>query len=788
MRTLDFNLNDNKNGGKITGFSYSRSLNELVSSWSATIAGGHFKAGDFINFAGAMTDGIISNAYKDSSGLWHLEGRDAGVKLMRSTPEISEIPNGNAHTVINYIANFCDISLIMTGNGLTGFNVKSCISGSTCAEVILELAMLSGNIAFIDNSGRLNVTAPSKTNPSFNIILDDSGSNIDLDGYATQVLVNLTRRKWQTEEEKSSSPQHTYYTGRTPSTSLERVTYSGTFEGGSYSITKLMPLDVIESLECVLTKENVTLTVRENHSFDYKTKIIWRDNQEYVLFAFVETGYTLTRTTQGSYQAKIKKDDGTTELDTLNFTETTTETMTRDFSIIYDDINLPEDWQGQLNMIETETITRATVRTGGKEPEQNMPAYAPDFDERITRTYTRELDGRGIICNELDETYEARQVGSIAPVTLNGQPVPHFMFDSNLAIQTHSTPQWVLVKNYKTYIDRYNKDGDCVISTQSDYSDDGAEWLTAHALHDTGDDDINEYQKAYAKFSQHSQGLNVTAGSSSINSSWQFVELQGRMKNTSSDDEDGQVLGNISDWYNNGEFIPAAVCPFYDSNSCNIYKLNFQIYGDKCMKNKGTLGWQSCTRANAALELARQQDIAQVETVIIGTASAKTTGTKAGYQRDIYIDDLLSNEQAQLIANTIARNILNVKSTKGIRKTVIVPYSPNIHLNGSIVEVSHDWENLQTTVSYLTSGDIPEFMISQSVAGIAAFVSVRENSRSNIPKYGTVISCSNGYALVRINNSAYNCTTRLKNLGQGDIVLVSFPAGNKLRGQVIARL
>ena len=138
---------------------------------------------------------------------------------------------------------------------------------------------------------------------------------------------------------------------------------------------------------------------------------------------------------------------------------------------------------------------------------------------------------------------------SIAPVTLNGQHIPHFLLDSNLAIQTHSTPQWVLIKRYKTYIDRYNKDGECVISTQSDYSDDGAEWLTAHALSDTGDDNINEYQKAYAKFSQHSQGLNVTAGSNSINSSWQFVELQGRMKNTRSDDEDGQVLGNISDWY-----------------------------------------------------------------------------------------------------------------------------------------------------------------------------------------------------------------------------------------------
>ena len=77
MQTLDYNLPSTKNGGKITGFTYSRSLNELISSWSAEVAGGTFKAGASINFGNVLTDGIITNCYKDTSGLWHIEGRDA---------------------------------------------------------------------------------------------------------------------------------------------------------------------------------------------------------------------------------------------------------------------------------------------------------------------------------------------------------------------------------------------------------------------------------------------------------------------------------------------------------------------------------------------------------------------------------------------------------------------------------------------------------------------------------------------------------------------------------------
>ena len=35
MKTIDFSLDADKNGGKITAFNYSHGLNELIGSWSA---------------------------------------------------------------------------------------------------------------------------------------------------------------------------------------------------------------------------------------------------------------------------------------------------------------------------------------------------------------------------------------------------------------------------------------------------------------------------------------------------------------------------------------------------------------------------------------------------------------------------------------------------------------------------------------------------------------------------------------------------------------------------------
>ncbi len=781
MKTLDFNLSANKNGGKITAFNYSRRLNELAGSWTLQAAGGNFTAGASISLAGVMNNGIISKAQKDSSGLWHVEGYDAGVRLMRSTPSIEDLPEGSAKIVIQYLADFCGITLNMEDNGLSDFNVRSLISGSTCAEAVLELAMLSGYVAFIDNSGQLCVQSPAaKSTPIFQNVIDDSGSDFDLDGYATQVTVIL--RKSSIQEQQQGDEPTEYYTGTAPSTSPNRVTYSGSFSNGSYSVTMLEPFGVSEREETTITENNITINTVQTHDYEYESKIVWRDNQEYVLFAFIETGYTIKKTTTGNYSGGI------------SFTETTTETMTRSLSP-FDAIGVPDDWSGQIGMVDSENITRSTVRTGAPTPANDMPAYSPPFDVQIEREYSRELRGKSLLCNETEKRYEARQIGTISPVKSNGVNLPHFLLESSLAIQTHSTPQWVEVDTYRTYYEQYDDEGKCVVSTHSEYCDNGSKWLTAHALSDTGDSDLNDYQKAYTKFSQDSQGLEVSLGSSILTSAWHFIELQGRTKNTTGDNASGTVLGNVDEWYDNGAYIPSEICPHYNeyTQTCNAAKVE-QSQEENCVQGfKGMYSprWTSCARALRMLNLAKQQEEKQLDTPIIGTASSSGTSSQSpyvGYKREIYIDDDISDVQAQTIANNIAANILAVKSTKGLRKTVTIPYAPSLIPNGAIVEVSHDWENLTSSITYRTEGTIPDFLIAQSVSGIAAFVTARENSKLGVPKYGVISAINNNLFIVNTGNSSVKCTTKLKNLSVGDNVLVSFPSGNNLRGQVIARL
>lgn len=783
MKTLDFNLPDSKNGGKITAFNYSHSLNELVGSWSANIAGGTFKVGNSISFGNVLKNAIITRAYKDSSGLWHIEGKDAGIKLMRSTPDAADLPKGDARTVIRYLADFCDIdSSISVGNhGLTGFNVRSVITGSTCAEAILELAMFSGYIAFIDNNGKLNVKKPAMSTPSFSgaDIIDDSGSDFDLDGYATHVLVSLTRKNVENDS-GDDDEQVEYYSGTTPSTNTEIVSYSGLLPNGHYSYDILKPFNVTKRAYSSITQNGVTVTNTEEHNYDYKHKTIWRDNTEYVLFAFCEKSYTLTRITEGEYTTQAGN--------TAHFKETTTETMQRSFSG-KSNLGVPDDWTDEIDFVSSESIQRSTVREGSAVPDDNMPAYAPPFDSQITRTFTRSNFGKYMFCNEVEQSYEARQVGSIAPIKVEGKLVPHFLQGSNLAIQTHSTPQWVLVNRYTDYYEQYNDDGDCIISTKSEYNDDGSKWMSEHSMNSTGDDNLDALQEAYAKFSQLSNGLEVNIAQSNFSANqWQFIELQGRTKSYT---QQTTVLDNVSEWYDNGQYIYFERCPHYKNSSCTVFALDENENPSiACFRKKGTLFWTHCPRAEAALNLARQNDNALINSIIIGTASASGMHKKfVGYQRDVYIDEVISDNDAQSIADTIAENILAIKGKKGIRKTVTVPYDPSYSPNGWIIDVAHDWENLTTSVTYLDETDnLPDFLISQSVASIASFVAARENSRNNASRYGKVTAVSGNTYTVNVAGTLTKCTTKLKNIRADDVVLVSFPAGNKLNGVIINRL
>ena len=777
--SIDFSLPVNVGNGKISSFKYSHSLRELVGSWSASVVGGNFKAGDTFSVHGVLKNGIIASAYMDHEGLWILEGKDAGYTLLKSLPHFDALPLSKTFLAfIHALADACSITLNSNlSEQELPFQVRSIISGSTYAEAILEAAMFAGYIVFFNHEGALVVDKPkriSNENSAFgDFILSDSASSLDFDGYATHVLLQLSY-KHKSDSLQEDQAQSEYLGEEPPRVSVEY--HSGILPQGLYSFEILQPLGVLQKLYTEINYGNITIKTTENHSYTHHQRIIWRENQEFGLYAFIETAYSLNREVTGSYEGQ-------------NFSENTIETMSRTLSLDSLDIGIPADWEDYgLGMVASETITRSTTRSGGPQPTQDMPAYSPPFDSNISRSFSKVFTGRGIgiLCQETEENYEARQIGAIAPVTLNGQPIPHFFSDRNLALQTHVRPDWVLVKSHRDFFDQFDYDGNCVVSTTSAYSDEGNEWISEHAIIPTGDEQADALQKAYAMFTQAAQGLHVSIGSPHFSNAWQFLEVQGR---TVSSPDKNSALGDVSLWYDAGAYVKSIICPHYNltSKSCNVYMFAGNIQNHGCNRQRGTLYWTLCDRAIEALKKARELDTSDLDAPVFGSAGNAASG--AGYKRDIYIDEELDKERAQRIADSLARNILSVKSNKGFCKTVVVPYNPDFLPNGDIIEVAHDWDNLQTSITYRTDGNIPDFLIPQSVAAVADFVAARYHSRASIPQYATFLrKDDNNNFIVSIDNSEVKCSSKVRFLQENDIVLVSFPAGNKVHGQIIARL
>ena len=815
-RTINYSLPASQGGGKLTSFTYSRSLGELIGTWSAEVAGGTFTAGNAFSVP-CMKNGLIERAWKDPDGLWHLSGKDAGVRLMRTTPPAKSLKSGNAKAVIGDLADFCGLACHMNENGLSGFSVRSAVTGTTCAEAILELAMLSGCIAYIDNNGGLVVAPPATAAPSFSVTLDDAGSELDLDGYATFVAVVVTRRKKTLKEEEEESGGETggesgsryHYRGVTPPGTVSSETHSGQFSftdttgklvNGSYLVTILEPLKALSRSETTITRDNVTVKTVEEHFYRIQSKNAWRGRQEYRLFAWAESGYKIEKTVSGTYWRGEN-------LEQVFFGETTTETMGRNFSIT----SVPwasEDWEGKLDMVTKEEIVRTTVRTGSQEPDANMPPYAPPFDMTLTREYKRMDFGRGLFCTETETRYEARQLGQIAglkkwnPVTEQYEPyTPSFSSGTRYqGLATHTSPDWVAVESTRVTYEKYKDNGDCVVSTRSEWCDDGAKWFMAHGIVKTGDEDVDKYQEDYAKFSQKTNGLEVSVNGGSYAGAWQFLELPGRVLVIADEDSEDYSI-NSEDWYFNGSYVPSKVCPHFEEESlrCGVYGISAigDFRGETCpyhgRSGGNSLSWRGCVRAKAALEQAKaEQDRPLLEPPVVGTAGTLVSERDvpaAGYRREFYVDDIISESSAQGIANDAAANILSVKGTKGLRKTVTIPYDGSIVPNGSVVSVNHDWINMQTTVSYRVSGVIPDFAIPASMSGIADGVDGRNSARQTRPMSGTVTAIrSSGTVVVNINGMEYDCSTRLISIGVGDSVLVSFSSGNSLHGHIIERL
>ena len=104
--------------------------------------------------------------------------------------------------------------------------------------------------------------------------------------------------------------------------------------------------------------------------------------------------------------------------------------------------------------------------------------------------------------------------------------------------------------------------------------------------------------------------------------------------------------------------------------------------------------------------------------------------------------------------------------------------------------MSHDFEQLRTTIKYRIDGDVPDFLNPNSIASLSYHVWNRENNRNTHSAYGTVLHVDNATSrvTVQIGTGVVECTSNVVQVGDGDMVLVSLPAGNKMDGTILERV
>lgn len=772
MKVFSFSPPDRLAGLKILSYEYSRSKDSLAGDWRVTLESADeypLHPGDTVSLEG-MTGGMVGAIYPGSSGEIIVSGRDRGIYLMRSVPQVEDIAEGGAKEVIEALAGLCGVSVRMSG-GLSGFNARSLITGSTCAEAIQELAMLSGKMAYIDNDGVLVVADPSGSVPAFSTILSDGGESLDLDSYATGATVIVQRRR-ERDAEKAGGTK-VVWRGSTPSGFLTTETFSGStgLSDGDFSYE----IEVYEQIRAPksirqTTRTGATTKVYETvYDYNIETFTEIRGDQEYRVFEWSLASEISETTVSGAFPAS----DGTS----VSFSETTTRTMTRSYTI-----------SGE---IESETEESITTRTSSLPAEGNI-SPTPPFDYRIERKFNSSIFGDARTMTEVEQRYEKRGLSKQVPVInpATGQPVTIPGTETFVLVSEVEFEDWILIESTRTVNETLEED-ECTLRASFWHSDNGAADLLSRGMtlpNDIYNPNISDSEKVHIALDQDTgeADIEIYPGGSSLRGDVQRVEFAGRKRVYINKE---RSIEGSEDWYLDGGYVPSRVCPHYSGGICGISDIAVvggTISGDKC-PYRG-INWRGCERAQAALEKAREDDADErlLETPVICTAGGGNVWTS----REIYIDDIITDAEAESIGNAVAANILTAKGgARGISKTVTIPLEYDLHPTGTITAVTHDWEGLKTSVTYKIAGSIPDLLIPETVAGAAAMVANREASRQQRGHIGKVLTIGDdGIITVLVANMAVRCTTRLKYLAENDTVLVSLPAGSRGFGVVTERL
>lgn len=775
MRVFSIDAPDAISGLKILDYQYSRNISNLAGDWSLTLESADvcpISVGDSVTLTG-MTGGLVTSVQTGANGEFLLDGKDRGVYLLKSIPaDVDDIAEGGSMAVISALAGMCGLSASGSG-GLTGFNARSLITSNTCAEAIQELCLLSGKIAHIGNDGNLIISDPSTAEPDGLTVISESGESLDLDGYATGATVIVQRRRESDAE--SAGGVKTVWRGETPSGLLRTETYSGSLhtpEGlFSYETEVYEQIKVPVRTHYSIVSERVTKTHDAVYEYDTDTWVELRGDQEYRIFEWALLSGTTTSTMDGIFEAS--------DLSEVIVSETTTKSTTCSYNL-----------DGSLDSeVEESVTTREASGAGGS----TIPSIPP-FDYHIERKYAIDIFGQNRVMTETEQRYEKQSLSRLVPV-INAATNEHLTITLPSGERFILLPQvefddWVLVKTTRTVHEVLDKD-ECVVRASIEQSDNGSEYLLAQGYSlpvDVEDPTVKDSENAFVALDRDASlsQIEVLPGGSTLTGDRQRVELEGRRRVYIT--RESSIEGAES-WYYDGDYLPTRVCPHYTGGMCGIADIEVvggSLDGDRC-PYRG-VNWTGCERAKAALEKARadDEDNKLLETPVICSSGSGDVWMS----REVYIDDIITDEQAEAIGNAIAANILTAKGgTRGVSKNITVPLDYSRHPTGVITGVSHDWKNMKSTIMYKVERVIPEILIPNTVSSAAALVANREATRQQRGYVGKVaLIGEDGVITVLVANMPVRCRTRLRYLAENDTVLVSMPGGARGFGVVTERL
>lgn len=804
-------------------FEYQRGVRALIGQWRArvkTVAAPEL--GATWSVPGFMEGGVLTEAVEIGStpfgeDVWEIAGHDAGFRLMQSPPLAHQIKASDLGGVLAEVAKACGLSADITLESYSGLDFRHCVNGQTAANVILDLAMLGGSIAYITPGGTLRVSPPRGTSslPGEDMRLSEvRSSSLDLEGYASGVMVTLHRRGEGDDlpegEEPADPGARLPWTGSTPPGTLSTVSRSGTtaLPGGTltWSYRLLEPIGAVVDYSAILYLPGIGVrrVYVSKYEYDIRTAVVRVGNQEQREWRW---GLTDMEAVEDSV------------IDAVYYNPTTGSTGVERVEQRSETV-LHRVYESDLSRIKSEWSETRTHDSGAAETSFKRP-----YDTRIEKAWDWGGlwgDYRGLYVTEY--AYEEMDVGQADTVrTEEGSPLKQVRNGQEWFVRLPGTQVTMPVRRERTtQIDEiFDRDGRCVSRVERSTDDNGRRDMLERGLYSDIYNSEEEKRQAIAWLRSLPQRgetrVQQMPGTSSISEEVSSLSQPGRRFRVSSDPISEDDLKR----YIESGTSPDGRCPFLlSSESCGVYEgmsapsMKVEVPDDTSSWSGGGVEtpkgaqpsyksgggetgaelpsipcdypgktFASCPKYQALRHLAGNYGRSATPSPVVGLAGEG----HVWFEKEVYFDEFMSEQKAREYAQRMARNILKAKkSSRGVVQTMELPLNTRIAPDGSILSVRHDFEALRTHVTHLPRDrETPEYLMLLSAGGVALNLYERESVGKARSGIGRVVDLRPDRALVALGGRPVSCTYTVP-VTQGANVLVFLPPGSTSSGVIQA--